>query len=81
MLVIVSVCSVLVWISTAAAVYNLLQLFLTHTKDLAASNYRYLAWGIYLLDQVINYSFSEISHKKYLSQTNIFTGSRLILAI
>lgn len=54
MLVIVLLCSVTVWIDTAAAVYNLLQLFRRYSKDLAASDYRYVAWGIYLLDQVIN---------------------------
>ncbi|KAK6136964.1 hypothetical protein DH2020_029291 [Rehmannia glutinosa] len=46
---------VIVWIDTAVAVYNLLQVLRSYIlpgfrKDLKAS-YRYLRWGIYLLDQ------------------------------
>ncbi|KAG8372401.1 hypothetical protein BUALT_Bualt12G0062400 [Buddleja alternifolia] len=50
---------VLVWIVSAAAVYNLVQLFNgcilpSFRKDNQTNNsYRYLAWGFYLLDQVI----------------------------
>lgn len=50
--------SVLVWIDTAAAVYNLIQLFRSRiltvfTKDQTTSHV-YVAWGVYLLDQVSN---------------------------
>ncbi|KAI3444146.1 hypothetical protein Pfo_000811 [Paulownia fortunei] len=50
---------VIVWIDTAGAVYNLLQLFRSYIlpgfrKDPTAS-YRYLAWGIYLSDQAAAY--------------------------
>ncbi|XP_022854003.1 CASP-like protein 2C1 [Olea europaea var. sylvestris] len=50
---------VLVWIDSAAAVCNLLQLFrgyiLPGSKEDLTSNYRYLAWGFCLLDQAAAY--------------------------
>ncbi|KAL2534781.1 CASP-like protein 2C1 [Abeliophyllum distichum] len=50
---------VLVWIDSAAAAYNLLQLFRCYlwpvSKEDLTSNYKYLAWGFYLLDQAAVY--------------------------
>ncbi|CAA2994963.1 CASP 2C1 [Olea europaea subsp. europaea] len=50
---------VLVWIDSAAAVYNLLQLFrgyvLPGSKEDLTSNYKYLAWSLFLLDQAAVY--------------------------
>ncbi|CAI9768798.1 unnamed protein product [Fraxinus pennsylvanica] len=46
---------VLVWIDSAAAIYNLLHIFrgyvLPGSKEDLTSNYKYLAWGLLILDQ------------------------------
>ncbi|XP_073147362.1 CASP-like protein 2C1 [Henckelia pumila] len=48
---------VLVWIDTAAAAYNLMQLLFRgyFKKDLSRTSYLYLAWGFYILDQGVVY--------------------------
>ncbi|KAL1534028.1 CASP-like protein 2C1 [Salvia divinorum] len=46
---------VLVWIDVAAAVYNFLQLITSYKMQRFATN-RYLAWGIFLLDQAAAYT-------------------------
>ncbi|XP_073016808.1 CASP-like protein 2C1 [Primulina eburnea] len=52
---------VLVWIDTAAAAYNMMQLLFRgyfmcgSNKDLSRTSYLYLTWGFYILDQAVVY--------------------------
>ncbi|XP_057787589.1 CASP-like protein 2C1 [Salvia miltiorrhiza] len=72
---------VLVWIDVAAAAYNLLQLITSYkfqsyfTKDLTAS-YRYVAWGIFLLDQAAAYAVFGVTAAAVQGSTLAITGEK-----
>ncbi|KAL8488848.1 hypothetical protein ACS0TY_024958 [Phlomoides rotata] len=75
-----NVLCVLVWIDTAAAVYNLLQLFRScilsvFTKDQTTSDV-HVAWGVYLLDQAVAYGVFAANTAALQASTLAITGEK-----
>ncbi|CAI9779646.1 unnamed protein product [Fraxinus pennsylvanica] len=76
----------LVWIDSAAAVCNLLLLFRSYilpgSKEDVTSNYKYLAWGFCLLDQV-NQSRVVVSVDLNVDKVNVLKirGSSTLLVL